>query len=203
MGKNNTKKRRGWLHLALILCLMAVFTLIIGAFAYFEDTEAAENYLPPAVLKVDLIDVFENNQLALPGDTLGKDVSMQNNGTVDAVVRIRLSPAWTPAQDAQANPLLASAVEVTFGPTFALDWTLLGGWYYYNKILEPGETTSLLVDALKLQAVSNDPHAADYSGASYNLNILSESLQAFPAAAEDTWGTTYTLNGEALEWVVI
>lgn len=203
MGKNNTKKHRGWLHLALILCLMAVFTFVLGAFAYFGEAEEAENYLPPAVLKVDLIDVFENNRLTLPGDTLNKDVSMKNNGNLDAVVRIRLSPAWTPAQDAQAKPLLPDAVAVTFGPAFATDWTLLGGWYYYNKVLKPGETTSLLVDALKLQAVSNDLHAADYSGASYNLNILSESLQAKPAAAEDTWNVTYTLNGEMLEWAAI
>jgi len=203
LGNKTNKKRRGWLHLALIVCLMAAFTLVLGAFAFFGDNGAAENYLPVGKLLVDLVDVFENNKLTLPGDTVSKDVSMKNNGTMDAVVRIKLDPSWDPAADSQSNPLLTDAVTITFGPTFAQDWTLLGGWYYYNKILKPGESTSLLVDALKLQAVSNDLHAADYSGAAYNLNIKSESLQAAAAAAEDTWAVTYTVGGESLVWAAI
>ena len=202
MGKSEIK-RRGWKLPLLFLCLLVGLNLVIGTFTYFNDEGAAENYLPVGKLLVDLVDVFENGKLTLPGDTVSKDVSMKNNGTVDAVVRIKLSPSWDPASDSQSNPLLTDAVAITFGPTFAADWTLIGGWYYYNKILKPDETTSLLVDALKLQAVSNDLHAADYSGATFKLNILSESLQAASAAAEDTWNTTFTINGNALEWVEI
>lgn len=199
MGKNE-KKRRGRKLPMLFLCLLVLLNLVIGTFTYFNDKGSAENYLPVGKLLVDLIDVFENGKLTLPGDTVSKDVSMKNNGTMDAVVRIKLSPSWDPASDSQSNPLLTDAVAITFGPDFAADWSLIGGWYYYNKVLAPGQTTSLLVDALKLQAVSNDLHAADYSGATYKLNILSESLQAASAAAEDTWNMTYTASGGTLTW---
>ncbi len=204
MKKNTTtRKGHGIIRLALIIALTAVLTAVVGTFAFSESLGQADNYISIGTFKVDLIDIFENNRLTLPGDTLNKDVSMINNGNRDAVVRVKLSPSWTPAYDAQANELLTGAVTVTMGPTAAADWTYLDGWYYYNKILKPGETTSLLVDALQLQPVSNDLHAADYSGAVYNLNISGEAVQAEIAAAADTWAVEFTVSGVNLIWSAI
>jgi hypothetical protein len=203
MKKSRTRKGHGIIRLTLIVSLTAILTVVIGTFAYSESLGQADNYIAVGIFKVDLIDIFENNKLTLPGDTVNKDVSMINNGTRDAVVRIRLDPSWTPPTDAQANELLTSVVTVTYGPTAAADWTMIGGWYYYNKILKPGETTSLLVDALFLQAVSNDLHAADYSGAAYNLSVLGESLQAMNDAAVDTWAVEFEIDGENLIWTAL
>lgn len=202
MDKIRKRKHFGLIQLMLIFSLMAVLMLIVSTFAYFEDAGAAENFLDTGNFKVDLIDDFQNNRLTLPGDTVNKDVSMKNNGTYDAVVRIKLDPSWTPAVDGAGNPILTEAVTVTYGSTIATDWTLLGGWYYYNKILKPTETTALLVDALKLGAVSNDLHRTDYSNAEFNLNISSESLQSKTEATQDNWSVTYIISGDALVWSV-
>ena len=202
MGKIRFRKRHGLIQLMLIFSLTAVLTLIVSTFAYFEDAGAAENFLDTGIFKVDLIDDFENDRLTLPGDTVSKDVSMKNNGTYDAVVRIKLDPSWTPAVDGAGNPLLTDKVTVTYGTNIITDWTYFGGWYYYNKILPPAQATSLLVDALKLEPVSNDLHRTDYSAAKFNLNIQSESLQAQAEAAQENWSASYIVSGSALIWSV-
>ncbi len=202
-AKTRNRKYRGVIQLALTICLLVLVAFIIGSFAYFNDTGKAENYASVGVFKVDLIDIFENNTLTLPGDTVNKDVSMKNNGTRDAVVRVKLTPEWTPALDGQGNERLTDAVTVNLGPDAAADWTFLDGWYYYNRILKPGEETTLLVDSLKLTAVSNDRHRTDYSGAAFDLYIDSESLQATADAAAEQWLVNYTVNGESLTWTTI
>lgn len=199
MGKHRTDKGRGIIRLMLIVSLVAVLASVIGTFSYSNSAGIADNYLPASTFKVDLIDIFESSP-TLPGDTVNKDVSMANSGTLDAIVRIQLTPSWTPGTDAQTNDLLTDAVTILFGPDAATDWTYINGWYYYNKILEPEQTTSLLVDALTLQAVSNDLHATDYSGASYNLKVHGESLQAMHQAAVDTWAMEYAIAGNNIIW---
>lgn len=200
MRKHGNRKGHGIIRLTLVLSLVAIFATVLGTFAYSENTGWAENYISLGIFKVDLIDIFIGNRFALPGDTINKDVSMKNNGTRDAVVRIQLTPSWTPDKDPLDNDRLTDAVTVMFGPDAATDWTYYDGWYYYNKILRPGEETSLLVDALYFSAVSDDTHDTDYSSAAYNLNVLGESLLAMPDAAADVWDMDYELIGGILTW---
>lgn len=200
MDKIKKKKFLGLIQLISIFFVTAVIILVVSTFAFFEDAGAAENFLDTGNFKVDLIDVFENNKFTLPGDTINKDVSMKNNGTYDAVVRIKLEPSWSPADDGEGNPLLTDKVTITYGTGITTDWTLIGGWYYYNKILKPGEITTLLVDALKLEAVSNDLHRTDYSNSEFKLNIRSESLQVLTEATQDNWSVKYIMSGDSLVW---
>jgi len=177
------------------ILLVAVLLLgVVGTFAFFRSEASVANFLYSRNYQADLIDIFDNNRFALPGDTLNKDVSMKNNGEVNSVVRIRLTPSWAPAVDAKGNPLDPDLVTVSYGLSYATDWTLIDGWYYYNKILEPGEETSLLVDSLKLAAFSNDHHAVNYSEAVYTLAIEGTSLQALTVSTEEVWQMTYTID---------
>jgi hypothetical protein len=188
----------------IVSLLVAVLLLgVVGTFAFFRSEASVANYLYSKDYQADLIDIFDNNRFALPGDTLNKDVSMKNNGEVNSVVRIRLTPSWEPALDANGNVLDTGLVTILYGPSYATDWTLIDGWYYYNKILEPGEETSLLVDSLKLAAFSNDHHAVNYSEAVYTLAIEGASLQALTVSTEEVWQMTYTMDNQGyLDWSV-
>ena len=181
--------------------MVAFLNVIISSFAYFRDYGTAENYLKAKSLKVELIDVFDNGNLTLPGDSMNKDVSMRNNGEIDAVVRIQLVPTWAPETDAEGNSLDQSEVDVVLGESADTDWVKIGDWYYYNKVLAPGETTTLLVDKLYLNPVSNDHHMANYSEAVFTLKVNAESLQAISNAAVDNWQISYTTNEEGIDWI--
>ena len=187
------------ISLVLVFAISGATALILNAFSFFRATASATNFLDAKTLQVDLVDIFQSNQLFLPGDTLNKDVYLINSGEANAVVRVKLTPSWAPA----APALLTDQVEITYGPSLGANWSFLGGWYYYNKILRPGESTTLLVDQIKLLAVSNDSHALDYSGAVYTLDVQSEALQANPLSASENWNRTYvlsTLDNTTLSW---
>jgi hypothetical protein len=189
-------------HLPILLIVAAVVTvilsLIIGTVAYFRDGGAAQNFLYAKLFKVDLIDDFINGRLLLPGDTVSKDVYLVNTGETNAVVRVQLTPSWTPATDGSDNTLLTDAVTIllgsNIGPAPTGQWTYLNGWYYYNQILSPGEATTLLVDGLYLTAFSNDDHAANYEGAEYKLDVSSDSVQVYQSAVQSKWAMTFTVD---------
>lgn len=196
-------KSRVLITLQMLLVLVALLSSAVGTVAYYADRGTAENFLFSRTMKVDLIDDFTNDQSTLPGDTLNKDVSLKNNGEMNAFVRVQLTPSWTPSEDSKGNALLTNAVTVVLGSNS--DWTLIPGdepiydWYYYNKVLKPGESTSKLVDGLYLSAVSNDSHATNYSGATYKLLVDSDYLTANPLAVEQ-WAVSCVVTGDAITW---
>ena len=190
------KNRRTHAAITLAVIMIAASSLLAikGTIAYFQNQSNINNFLYVKELKVDLLDLFDNNKYALPGDTLNKDVSMSNTGEVDAIVRIQLTPSWTPSTDSNGNILSNDTITVNFSNTVQTDWTFIDGWWYYNKILLPGEDTSLLVDSLYYTVVSNDTHDIDYSNSQYSLDVLAQSLQAYPEASSSTWNQVYTKN---------
>lgn len=201
MKKISTKRRKAWTLLMFTTLTTAFMALTLSTFAYFISDGYVENYLNANEFRVDLLDIFENGQFSLPGDTLNKDVSMINNGELPAIVRIRLTPSWNPVSDAGGNLLDTAAAEILFGPGLGTDWVAAAdGWYYYTKILHPGDETSFLVEGLQLDPFSNDIHAADYSGGTYTLGVLGQSLQAYPEAAEENWLMTYVDVAGTLTW---
>lgn len=196
------RKRHMMLALVMIFFVTAIFILISNTFAFYKQDEGAENFLYAKHFKVDLIDDFVASGFVLPGDKLNKDVYMKNNGEVDSVVRIKLTPTWTPETDINGKVLDTEVVEVDLGDTVMTDWTLKSdGWYYYNKILKPGESTSLLVDSIRLIPVSNDLHDTDYSNSQYTLDVNSQSIQAISVAAEENWGHGFNIVGNNIQWL--
>lgn len=195
---------------SLLIVVLFLFTLSVAigiitrTFALYKQDAAAENYLYSKNLEVNLIDQFDASGLTLPGDTLNKDVYMKNLGEVPAVVRIKLSPTWLPASDEAGRLRDVAKVEITYGATQTTDWVLKpDGWYYYTKILMPGQQTTYLVESLKFLAVSNDTHATDYSEATYTLNVDAQSIQAISVAAQETWGYGFTKNttNNTIQWI--
>ena len=183
-----------WLALVLALFMLtASLAMVSDTSATYRQSPFAENYLYAQTFKVDLIDLFANGQFFLPGDTINKDVSMKNNGDVNAIVRIYLIPSWTP-ETAAGLTLDPAAVTIGFASTVGMDWTYIDGWWYYNRILKPGEETTRLVDSLKLAVVANEHHETDYSAAAYTLDVVGESLQAVPVAAQENWDMSYSSN---------
>lgn len=114
-----------------------------------------------------------------PGATVDKKVYVENTGDADIWVRVKLSEKWKAANggepldltskygDDQKDAFLPATEEnglqlnATDGQTSgdgsvvykAMDttnWTLDGGWYYYNTALTPGNNTKNLLNSVTL-----------------------------------------------------
>ncbi|MBW6467740.1 MAG: hypothetical protein K0B85_01055 [Coriobacteriia bacterium] len=201
MGKHR-KCGNNWFMKLLLACFVGLTLAAISyTLAFFTDEGSAENFITARSHNVALVDLFDKGQFTLPGDTVPKVVYMRNTGGAKAVIRMRLTPSWDPAQ-AGEYVLDPAVVTVHLGETVASDWTFYDGWYYYNHILEPGDATGHLVEAIELGVVANDAHAADYSGASYTLDVEGESLRADATLTQDEWNIGFQVDaGTAITWL--
>ncbi|WP_426349095.1 hypothetical protein ACPWSR_15320 [Alloiococcus sp. CFN-8] len=149
---------------------------------YYNDTENVWELVVPDQFK--------------PGDSIKKEVRFENTGTYDQLVRI------------QFNPDLAEGLSLV--GTGALDeqWTYIVegegdegvGYYYYNFILEDGEDTDMILEAIKFEE--------DFVGPNVNLDasifIKLETVQLSDdnVAAQEVFGRApLDINGLNVSWI--
>lgn len=140
------KRRNKKLLLLFALALMVVFAAaqIPATLSYFTDTDQAVGHG-----KVDLSwqtklheEIRDNN----------KHITVENTGDTDAVVRVAVYAGdFVKVSDGDGN------------------WKHEGDWWYYKKILAPGETTTELL----AEVTAED--APDYD---FNVVVVHESFRA-------------------------
>ena len=196
---------------ALVLCLVSTGS----TFAYLDyTTNTAVNRTTSGNV---LANIVENGE-QLQGNataTLGKDgkqvaiISPPDDANrTDELVRVTFVPQVESKDTAGANILMdenwtapvrnADGEWVLEGELLTLyldsawqdSWTYADGTFYYNKVLEPGQTTPLL---LKGADMASGKSKDDY--ASVKVNVIADALQAYPADAAATWGCTVASDG--------
>ncbi|MBQ6401451.1 MAG: hypothetical protein IJI20_04105 [Firmicutes bacterium] len=133
------RKRTFLLAFALALMVAVAAAQVPATLAYFTDVDRAEmNGVVDLAWKTEIHEkVVDNN----------KHVTIENTGDTDVVVRV--------AVYAGTNVSVSGE-----------DWTSKDGWWYYGKILAPGETTSeLLAEVI----------AADMPQTDFNIVVVHES----------------------------
>lgn len=168
-------------RILISLSLVIVFALVAGGtFAWFTSTtKPVTNKFKTGTVAVEVNEHgFENVDNWNPGDTTNKDVSIKSTGTKRSYVRVKITKMWS-------NELPNDNVELIF--TNNNDWVYSDGWYYYTKILNSGEETSKLLDAVKLIGPITEN---EYQGETLTVNVEAEAVQATHEAYKDVWGLT-------------
>lgn len=176
--------------------LALTLALLVGAaytFAYFHENNTYVNAFKTADYSVNLKEDFTPINNWAPGISKDKKVWVENNGSTDAFVRIKYQESWS-----DNLPLTIGGNETvlkSWTQNWGTEWTKIGSWWYYNKVLKAGTQTNRILDAITMNPlVSNDSHAADYGRAEYTLTFQEEDLQS----AADTgteWGVAATVDG--------
>lgn len=133
------------------------------------------------------------------GGTIGVQVRVPSGpGAVPAVVRVSFVPEATSAsassgdlafaaQDWSApagDDLLLGCVSLHLASGWEGSWQYRDGSFYCRMVLEPGQTTPVLLETVNM--------AAGYAQADYDVkvHVLAEAIQASPADAPAAWGCT-------------
>ena len=109
-------------------------------------------------------------------------------------------------EDGTEDSEAAKGFQLNFTDDFFQNWTEKDGWYYYNKVLSPEELTDITLKSVTISdAIGNDEHGilTDYSGASYDVKIEGELLQASlatEAADYMKWGMIPMVTGTTVTW---
>lgn len=212
MSRTESKKRIIILA-GLALALAAALISINSVYALWSDSVSHKNELVADTLSSSITETFE--QGSEPQGEVPKSVRFTNGGSCASFLRIAYSETWT-AEDGTDSVILSNKVnghDVADKHFNWADWTDGGdGWYYYNQLLMPGETSSELLDKVTFPDYTGD--LADYASADYELYFRMELLQASDsprtnnsddvnsASSGSVWGKEATVgsDGSSVTW---
>lgn len=156
--KENSRKAKIKIIGIVVLALVIVATVGVTIALYTSQTNEVVNHFTLGNVTTEVIEDFHDN-----GDnTFTKTPQVVNTGANDCLVRIRVSV--TPAT------LPENYLTVDYKTGDSDDWYLKDGYYYYKKVLKPGETTSPLFTTV---AVNKDMDWIDF-----DIILYHESVQA-------------------------
>lgn len=112
----------------------------------------------------------------IPGDIVSKQVSIENVCTHPFYLRVKLVSGST-NEALSAEDCLKMDIDTA-------NWTYLDGFYYYNAILQPGETTPTLFTQVEIVGSKVDQ---THIGSSLSLTVNAYAVQSENNPAEHPW----------------
>lgn len=177
-------KRKLLILSVLVIC---VATLAAGTLAYFNAEDTAHNVITSGGVGIQLIEKtksgdtlvdFPEDGLSgiLPGTSASKIVSVENTGSADAWIRVKVEMTIT-GSDGEALPLEIGGADsvipvITFTP--GESWTLgEDGYYYYNAAVASGKSTETLFEEVYFAAQMGN----EYQNCTANLVVTAQAVQ--------------------------
>lgn len=187
------KMERKKYNIVLILVLILTVFIVGTTFAYFTSSQTVQNVFQAQPYSTEITDTFVSPDNWVPGTVTPKTVSAKNTGNVDVAVRISYTESWV-SQNGDALSLTLDNGERVAVLTLINtdDWTYNKGYYYYNKTLGSGESTTSLIESVKFNenavndyscttvggVISCTSTGDGYDGATYTLTMTIETVQA-------------------------
>lgn len=201
--------------LIIIVAAALVFAAAtaITVYAYLQNTVQKSNEFSIGEDKAEVTEAFTEPPEMHMTDTFEKVVSVQNTGTSEEFVRVYLDFSDSRVRDK------AKIVYTKNGVSQEADWSgflndlpddwhyvsetdtdgaLLGGYFYYGKILEAGETTPPLMNGVKTDFTSYDGDTNADNISDFDIVVYSESVQTTEI---NSAGRVYTDNEWRLAWL--
>jgi len=185
---------------AMLAATLVFLVSVSGTLAYWTGYDTSVNIIKTASVFGEIVENCDpaSARGVYPGDTVTKIVNVQNTGTVDELVRVKIEKVWRYADSASAaDPSHAPG----FSSTAALPtdnivlnlgrdglWTDGGdGYYYYKGVLPPGRLT----DGPVLESFTIDPDTGnEYAGLTGDIIVTMECVQ-YANGGPGLWGKTY------------
>lgn len=173
--KNAIKKRIGLI--ATIVCCIAI--LASGTVAYFTAQETAYNVITTGALAMRLVEEGADGKPfpkegitgVLPNMEVTKKVYVENTGDVDMYVRIALDTNVESMQEGVEKLPFDDHISLNINKT---DWTEKDGYYYYNRVLKPGEATEPLFTTVSFDAKMGN----EYMNARVRIDVDAQAVQS-------------------------
>lgn len=168
----------------LLFCFLIISSLVlIGTtitYALLTNKNEVDNNF-----KIGDYNIIPNENFNPPthwkkGETIKKEVWVENKGNIDVYIRVRVQPYWT-----NGLPLIVNdknTIKLNFSNNN--DWIKKDNFYYYKDILKPNQKTSNL-----LKSVTLNKNILDYyKKQEFNVDVIVESIQAKPKEAlKEVW----------------
>lgn len=169
-------KKKILLAAAIVICLTIA---VSGTLAYFTFEDTAHNVITSGGVSIEVVEKTkgegetevdfpkEGITGVMPGTEVSKIVSVRNTGNSEAWVRVKVDATIKSAEGEGELPSDVMTYEIGEG------WDEKDGYYYYNKPVRAGESTSILFDTVKF-----DPEMGNvYQNCKANIEISAQAVQ--------------------------
>ena len=170
--------RKSWqkylLCLAVLICGLAV--MATGTAAGYVSQGQSYNVISTGLLTMDVTDETPFGDLwtdsgvndIIPGGSVDRVVRIRNTGTVPFFCKLSVAGKVI---SAEGEELPFDVVSLNIDDTL---WIKRGPYYYYYRILKPGETTEPFFTKM-----SFDPWmGSEYMGAKLDVSVLGQAVQS-------------------------
>lgn len=166
--------KRRVLILSALALLAALFAA--GTIAYFTAEGQAHNVITTGGVDIavqewadeDKTQPFQDPTGVMPGTTVTKIAEVKNTGAADAWVRVQVTQSIQRDKELYPNDGL---VTLDYNTT---DWTRgEDGYFYYNKVLKPGEVTEPIFTNVAFSGAMDNA----YQGAQVVVDVAAQAVQ--------------------------
>lgn len=184
----------------LIILALALVAIVGATIAYYTSKNDFKNEFHVSEPGVAVVEKFNPSDQWVPGEEKTKEVWFTNSGEVDMLLRFHVEVDWEedskPASASEASQIVTLNRNTAFEKNFCSFKENDKDYYYYKKVLKPGEVTSNVLDSVTFSsALSNDGHGVNYANSQVNITIIGETVIAeanesgYVEAAEE-WNKT-------------
>ena len=169
----------------LLIALAAILATVLTqpSLAYYTTIGVATNVVTSGSIELkihektaDGSDFPEEGVYIIPGDIISKQVSIENVCDHPFYLRVKLVSDATDAT-LTAEECLKMDINTAY-------WTFTDNYYYYNLILQPGETTPVLFSQVEIVGSKVDQ---SHIGSMLSLTVNAFALQSENNPADHPW----------------
>ncbi|MFI3205990.1 MAG: BsaA family SipW-dependent biofilm matrix protein [Clostridia bacterium] len=203
------KKFRQKRSIASLVLLLSLSLIVIGfVLTFYNNTDLIENVMQTSTSEMVLNEIFNENDQWVAGETKQKEVSFENTGEIEQLLRFKITETWL-EQNANGEWISWTGAEddaVTINYTDYLnsEWTEIGGYYYYNTTISPNEKTNIVMESVSFSSsLDNGGYGSsvDYSGKKCSITIEMEAIEVNTEVALESWNVTCSVNeNNAVTW---
>lgn len=179
------QNKRRW---AAVIAVAAAVALASVAVAFMlRRAEVKSNFTPAVVTCAvyEKVNGVEYTAAQSPVDgSVKSDITAKNTGNTTVFLRLRLSACWVDGTGKVTGTPSVPLPQITLRQ----NWLDAGdGLYYYALPVEPGQSTTVLCEPMRMGTSVSPTGAAVYQ----QITVLAEAVQALPEkAAQEAWGVT-------------
>lgn len=169
----------------LLVALAAILVTLLTqpSLAYYTTIGVATNVVTSGNIQLQIHEKTadgsnfpEEGVYIIPGDIVSKQVSVENICGHPFYLRVKLISS-TNNEQLSAEDCLKMDIDTK-------NWTYVDGYYYYNSILQPGETTPVLFSQVEIVGSKVDQ---SHVGSALSLTVEAYAVQSENNPADYPW----------------
>lgn len=172
--------------LLIALAAIAVTVLTQPTLAYYTAVGKATNVVTSGNISMQIhektadgSDFPSQGVYVIPGDIVSKQVSVENICAHPFYLRVKLVSGTT-SEALTPDECLKMDIDAT-------NWTYADGYYYYNDVLRPGETTPALFTQVEIVGSKVDQ---THAGSALSLTVNAYAVQSENNPAAHPWNAS-------------